>query len=232
MKKKFFINSFSYKLLIISFLLIILLINKYYYNILNLISKIYFFKQKESKLPICYNYSIFIYKYAYAPFEEQPIAVNIGDYIQSLAALQYIPKNCRPNLIDRDKIEYYNGPKTTVLMNCWLRIFNGTRTISDKITPIITSLHISNVYDISSTTINNLKKFSSIGCRDFYTLEGLKRKGIDSYFSGCLTTTLDIDYSVKNSERTNDIVFADYNFDYDDRIKNYILSLKSYNFSR
>ena len=30
------------------------------------------------------------------------ITANIGDYIQSLAALQFLPKNYKPYLIDRD----------------------------------------------------------------------------------------------------------------------------------
>ena len=178
----------------------------------------------------CEKFSIFIYKYEYAP-PNSSLVVNIGDYIQSLAALQFLPKNCKPNLMDRDKIEYYSGPQTTLIMNCWLRLFNGTRTISDKISPIITSLHISNVKGIDLRTKNILKKFSPKGCRDYYTLNALKKNGIDAYFSSCLTTTLDIDYSVSDSERTNDIIFADYNFNYDRRIKKYLNSLKIYNFN-
>lgn len=64
-----------------------------------------------------------------------------------------------------------------------------------------------------------------------HTLRGLKKYGIDAYFSSCLTTTLDIDYSVNDLERTNEIIFIDYKFGYNKKIDNYIKSLSSYNFS-
>ena len=38
---------------------------------------------------------------------------------------------------------------------------------------------------------NELKKYEPIGCRDLKTTDKLKNKGIDAYFSGCLTTTID-----------------------------------------
>ena len=47
---------------------------------------------------------------------------NIGDYIQSLTALQYLPKNCKPYLVDRDTIQFYKGPKIKLIMNSWNRI--------------------------------------------------------------------------------------------------------------
>ena len=53
-----------------------------------------------------------------------------------------------------------------------------------------------------------------------YTFRGSKKYGIDAYFSSCLTTTLDIDYSVNDFERTNEIIFIDYNFGYN---KKYLL---------
>ena len=44
---------------------------------------------------------------------------NIGDYIQSLA-LQYLPKNSKPLLIDRDRVKFYNGTKVKLIMNGWM----------------------------------------------------------------------------------------------------------------
>ena len=46
-----------------------------------------------------------------------------------------------------------------------------------------------------------------------YTVRGLKKYGIDAYFSSCLTTTLDIDYSVNDLERTNEIFLLIINLD-------------------
>ena len=73
--------------------------------------------------------------------------------------------------------------------------------------------------------------FSPIGCRDTNTRDELIKYGIKAYFSSCLTTTLDIDYSAPKKERTNDIIFTDFKFGHYSPADNYILSLKAYNFN-
>ena len=77
----------------------------------------------------------------------------------------------------------------------------------------------------------NLKKYEPIGCRDIYTQQILEKSGINAYFSSCLTTTLDIDFAVNHSERTNEIIFIDYKFGRFPQADKYIKSLKQYNFS-
>ena len=164
-------------------------------------------------------------------YQKNNINGNIGDYIQSLAALQYLPKECKPYLIDRDKIQFYNGPKVKLIMNGWHLIQEGNKFIPNQINPILLSYHISNPLNLPSIYIENLGKFSQIGCRDTNTRDQLIKYGIKAYFSSCLTTTLDIDYSAKDEERTNDIIFIDYKFgDYYEADK-FIYSLKAYNFS-
>lgn len=190
----------------------------------------FFFLEKKEELHYCKNYGIFTYNY---PTDRpRPRTGNVGDYIQSLAALQYLPKDCLPYYVDRDDIEFYNGTNVTTIMNGWYRIVKGNIRVSKKISPIFVSIHIHNIKKINSIYINTLKKYEPIGCRDTYTFNALKSKGINAYFSSCLTTTLDIDYSVDDSERTNNIYFVDYKFGYNDRIDSYIKSLKVYNFSK
>jgi hypothetical protein len=107
---------------------------------------------------------------------------NIGDYIQSLAALQYLPKNCFPYLIDRDYLKYYNGPKLNLIMNGWFFIYEGNKIVSDKINPIYLSFHISNKNAIDSEAIKNFKKYEPIGCRDLFTYKILKKKILNLIF--------------------------------------------------
>ena len=145
--------------------------------------------------------------------------------------MQYLPNNCSPTFIDRDSFQFYNGKNVKLIMNGWYRILNGNKLIPSNISPIVLSIHIDNINKLDTIAINNLKKYQTIGCRDMYTLRGLKKYGIDAYFSSCLTTTLDIDYSVNDLERTNEIIFIDYKFGYNKKIDNYIKSLNSYNFS-
>ena len=190
----------------------------------------FFFLENQEELPYCKNYGILIYDY----FKEGKFdnnAGNIGDYIQSLAALQFLPKNCIPFFVDRDTIKIYYGPKIKVIMNGFYSLNEGNNANSEQIIPIYTSIHISNNY-INSDTVNNLQKYKPIGCRDNKTLKLLMNKGIDAYFSGCLTTTLDIDYGVDDSKRNDEIIFVDYKFGNFDKADQYLYSLKAYNFSK
>ena len=105
-----------------------------------------------------------------------------------------------------------------------VNISESNKIISSKIKPIYLSIHIRNPNNIE---IEHLKKFEPIGCRDFFTLKSLLNKGIDAYFSSCLTLTLDIDYAIYNKERTNEIIFVDFSFGEFTEIDNSILSLKN-----
>ena len=117
-------------------------------------------------------------------------------------------------------------------MNGWYKIVEGNKIISNQIKPIYLQIHIYNEKDLDTQAIENFKKYEPIGCRDISTLNILRKKGIDSYFSSCLTLTLDIDYAVNDYKRTNEIIFVDYSFGKDHKIDKAILSLKSYNFSK
>ena len=127
-------------------------------------------------------------------------------------------------------LKYYNGPILNLIMNGWFFIYEGNKIVSDKINPIYLSFHISNKEAIDSEAINNFKKYEPIGCRDLFTYKILKKKNIKSYFSACLTLTLDIDYSAKDSERTNEIIFVDYSLGEIPQVDKTLYSLKAYNF--
>lgn len=134
---------------------------------------------------------------------------NVGDYIQSLAAKQYLPKV--DEFIEREKLKDYNGSKVKMIMNGWYIQNPEQIRASLKIKPLYVSFHL-NSYVKNSVlgdprNIDFLRKNSPIGCRDYYTLNILKEHDIDAYYSGCLTTTLDLKYVSK--KRTEDIYFAD-----------------------
>ena len=112
-------------------------------------------------------------------------------------------------------------------MECYSK---RNKYISNQIIPILISYHISNPKGLPSIYLKNLGNFSPIGCRDTNTRDELIKYGIKVYFSSCLTTTLDIDYSVNKKERNNDIIFTDFKFGDYSSAHNYILSLKAYNF--
>ena len=88
----------------------------------------------------------------------------------------------------------------------------GNKYVSNKIKPFYISYHLTKSKDMPEEFIKNMNNFSPIGCRDIQTRNNLIKYGIKAYFSSCLTTTLDIDYRLDKSERTNEIRFIDYKF--------------------
>lgn len=159
---------------------------------------------------LIYNYKKMKYYY--------PTTVNIGDYIQSLAAEQYLKDKKNIIYLDRDNLKKYNGKKVKLLLNCFYKINYKTKIISQKILPLFISFHINNqekIYLMKKT----LKKYEPIGARDFDTMFALQKNGIKSYYSSCLTLTLGKNY--KSIVKKNIIYLVDYIFN-----KNVLLDLE------
>ena len=116
---------------------------------------------------------------------------NLGDYIQSIATKQLIGEDAIG--IDRENLHKYNGPNVHLLMNGWFMQNPNNWPPNKKITPFFTSFHINPIAKnnlLSSKGIEYFKKYEPIGCRDIYTQKILNEKGVETYFSGCLTLTL------------------------------------------
>jgi hypothetical protein len=105
---------------------------------------------------------------------------NLGDDMQTLAALQYAPD---AKFVRRDKIGSERR-KLAVIMNAWW-MEGSDFPPKDNIVPLPISMHIWN----HKMDIEWFRKHQPIGCRDLYTQEYLKLNGIETYFSGCLTLT-------------------------------------------
>ncbi len=150
-----------------------------------------------------------IMKYGLLTYEENAKFFNVGDNIQSLAAKQYLPRV--DEFINREELGAYKGGPTKVIMNGWFTHNIHNWVPSDDIDPLFVSFHINNTaapYMLSEKGIAYLKKHQPIGCRDQFSADTLKAKGIDAYFTGCLTLTLDT-YKVDDSLRGDDIYIVD-----------------------
>ena len=148
-------------------------------------------------------------KYGLLTYIEKNRFFNVGDYIQSLAAKQFLQQV--DEYISREKLNSYDKGKTKLIMNGWFTHNTQRWTPSDDIVPLFVSLHLNSMsapYMLDEKGIAYLKKQEPIGCRDKYTVETLKAKGIDAYFTGCLTLTLD-SYKVDDSERSDNIYIVD-----------------------
>ncbi|WP_034039884.1 polysaccharide pyruvyl transferase family protein [Wocania ichthyoenteri] len=153
-------------------------------------------------------------KYGLLKYDENKRFFNVGDNIQSLAAKQFLPQT--DLLLNREKLADYKGEKAKLIMNGWFTHNIHNWVPSEDIDPLFVSFHMNNTaapFMLSDKGIAYLKKHQPIGCRDQFTADTLKSKGIDAYFSGCLTLTLD-SYKVDDSERGNDIYIVDPLYNY------------------
>lgn len=124
-----------------------------------------------------------------------PCDINIGDYIQAVAASQYL--NRIDGYIEREQLKEYEGDDCTVIMNGWYMHNPEQWPPSNRIKPLFVSFHMNKMVVekfLSNASIDYLKKNQPIGCRDTYTMELLRNKGVNAYFSGCLTLTLGLNY--------------------------------------
>lgn len=161
-------------------------------------------------------------KYSIMTYAEGDRWFNIGDYIQSLAAKQFLPQV--DSYVNRECLRQYTGEPSKIILNGWFTHHPETWIPSEKLDPLFISLHInSSAADrmLSESGIAYLKKHEPIGCRDHYTVRLLESKGIKAYFTGCLTLTLD-SYAKKDSGNDGKIYIVDplYGFPNKDRIFN------------
>ena len=75
--------------------------------------------------------------YSTMTYQEGKKTFNIGDYIQSLASIQYLPSINQ--YINREKLGLYNGENTQLIMNGWFTHEPKTWIPSQKITPLFIS---------------------------------------------------------------------------------------------
>lgn len=155
---------------------------------------------------------------------------NIGDEIQSLATLRFLPRV--DYLIPIDKLHSFRSPTgrpVKVVMNGWFSSDPDAWPPSADIEPLFLSFHLSGVgledapYSgpnagkaaadvwLVGENLEYLKRVGPVGCRDLSTLHRLQEVGVESYFSGCLTLTL----RSKLKQRMGQIAIVDVNADLD-----------------
>lgn len=138
---------------------------------------------------------------------------NLGDDIQSLAALQFLPRvdyviyreymaKCM-DMIRREK-------EVKVIMNGWFMHLPNNWRIVENVKPLFISFHWT-YRKLPLHVKRDLKRYEPVGARDLYTQKLLAREGVKSYFSGCLTLTLDYGFSwlKDDSSRRRPIVLVD-----------------------
>jgi hypothetical protein len=136
---------------------------------------------------------------------------NIGDDIQSTSAMRFLPRI--DYLIPIDKLNtamrrVSSSPPVKVIMNGYFTCNPDSWPPPDWIQPLFVSFHLSDIafptYPSAAVStgktaaeilltggnLEYFKRHEPIGCRDHATVERFKSAGVQAYFTGCLTLTL------------------------------------------
>jgi hypothetical protein len=138
---------------------------------------------------------------------------NVGDEIQSLAAMQFLPST--DAFINREWISQFqveDSPGYSLIMNGWFCHLPENWPPPLQIRPLLISMHFTKQMSdsgivpaehlLSGDNLEFLRRNGPVGARDKVTLDLLIDAGIESYFSGCLTLTL----QRKNNYRDENLI--------------------------
>ncbi len=134
--------------------------------------------------------------------------INIGDYVQALASSQFYPTI--DGFIEREEIDEYKGETSKMIMNGYYMHDGNHWPPSEYVLPLLVAVHINSIVRPKFATkksIDFLKQYQPIGCRDYDTMDFLKECGVEAYFSGCMTLTLG--YKYKYNGTRDGVYFVD-----------------------
>jgi len=117
---------------------------------------------------------------------------NLGDPIQSLAAKALLGQAADLEM-DRDHLDTYTGSARGIVLNGWFMDKPEHWPPAVQLDPLFISFHLNPTAEKKMTRPDGIayfKKHEPIGCRDLYTQKTLEQKGIKTYYSACLTLSL------------------------------------------
>jgi len=133
---------------------------------------------------------------------------NIGDYIQTKAVIDMIhPINHK--VLDREGLNKFKGSKLKTIINGWFMENPKNWPPNNNISPLFISFHINPSSErdlLKPESLNYLKQYEPIGCRDTYTQNLLQKNGIKSYHSSCITTTFTRDKYLTNKTQPEGVI--------------------------
>jgi len=133
---------------------------------------------------------------------------NIGDYIQTKAVIDLVgSRNIK--ILDRENLDNYNDNVIKTIINGWFMESPENWPPSEKIKPLFISFHLNpsiQVELLKDKSLKYFKRHEPIGCRDTYTRDILLKKGINAFYSSCITTTIDRNNYLKSKTQSEGII--------------------------
>lgn len=131
---------------------------------------------------------------------------NIGDDVQSYAASRFLPSI--DYIIDREEVDSFeplNKEIVNCIMNAWWLSKRSSFPPSPFINPLPVSMHFRNTEFNGPTYLKGLgmswlKEHEPIGLRDDLVKKYLDEAGVENYFSGCMTLTLQKQKNLKKED--------------------------------
>lgn len=150
--------------------------------------------------------------------------INLGNEIQSIAARRFLPRV--DYFIEHHKIQDFNEDvDVKTIMNAWYLNCPEAWPPSTNIDPLLVSMHFSS-HDFTQKAVLSkeskeyFKDYGPVGCRDIYTRDFLNDNGIDAYYTGCLTLTLESGGKLNPKDEDNEYVLI--NSDYSKQLLSYL----------
>lgn len=147
-------------------------------------------------------------KYAILTYESERKHFNLGDYIQSLAAAQYLP--CVDFLLNREQLDSYTGEPVKLILNGWFMSHPEHWPPAPAIRSLPVAFHmVAKKADAIAgpDKIDFFRQCQPIGCRDPLTVQLLRERGVEAEYSGCLTLTLGKSY--RADQASGKVLFVD-----------------------
>jgi len=160
-----------------------------------------------------------------------PDSRNKGDEVQSIASKRQLPQV--DYLIPRNGVNKFksnNNEKVNLICNGWFTTDKTAWPPSNDINPLFISFHASHYKGSDKEIISEkhktyYKQYEPIGCRDYDTKAKFENIGVDAYFSGCITLTLDNPHG-KDVERDEILIVEPFiMFKYDKKYVDYCLDV-------
>ena len=130
--------------------------------------------------------------------------INLGDEIQSIAVRQFLPRV--DLLVDRDALNRLPAGASArykIVLNGWHTRRPENWPPAPQFDALAVSLHLSGEVNPANPTgrrpaeallegenLDYWRAHAPVGTRDLWTLDLLRAKGVDAYFSACATLTL------------------------------------------
>lgn len=126
--------------------------------------------------------------------------------------------------MDRDASNYFDVPPGTwsIGFGWYMHQMFGVKydvPFNPNLRPIFVSFHVNAPSMLTEETLAYLKQYEPIGCRDWNTSHLLNAAGVDAFFSGCLTTTIDNNFEPFTGTRPDRTLYVDVDPPHDEEFR-------------